>query len=83
MHDHHLCHNINTHGKNSNPQAHHLNYDAIIRNHGHCSQYRIHRSEGYLQRYLVFWKLVLLFQKLQLIDQRPIASVYKKTQNMY
>ena len=28
-------------------------------------------------------KLVLLFQKLQLIAQRPIMSIYEKTQNIY
>ena len=28
--------------------------------------------------YKGIWKLVLLFQKLQLIDQTPVASVYKK-----
>ena len=32
---HHNVHNIyfQTHGKYSNPQAHHLSYDVIIRNH--------------------------------------------------
>ena len=42
---------FNTHGKYSNPHAHHLNYGAIIRNHEHYLQYRIHHSKCYLQRY--------------------------------
>ena len=28
-------------------------------------------------------KLVLLFQTLQLIAQRPIANIYEKTKNIY
>ena len=37
--------------KHSNPQAHHLNYDVIIKNHEHCLQYGIHHCKYYLQKY--------------------------------
>ena len=37
-------------------------------------QYRIYKS---------IWKLVPLFQILQLIAQRPIASIYEKTQSAH
>ena len=37
--------------KHSNPQAHHLNYDTIIRNHEHWLQYGIHHSKYHLQKY--------------------------------
>ena len=46
-----IIYTFNTHGKYSNPQAHHLNYDAIVRNHEHYLQYGAHHSKCYLQRY--------------------------------
>lgn len=33
--------------------------------------------------YIGILKLVLLFQTLQLVAQRPIASIYEKTKNIY
>ena len=39
---------FNTHGKHPNPQAHHLSYDAIIRNHEHyCSMEFIKENSIY------------------------------------
>ena len=39
---------FDTHGKHSNPQAHHLSYDAIIRNHEHyCSMEFIKENSIY------------------------------------
>ena len=73
LEDDDLCHDIDTHGKYSNPQAQHLHYDAVIRNHERYLQYGIYKS---------IWKLVLLFQILQLIAQRPIASIYEKIQSV-
>ena len=75
MHDHHLCHNINAHGKYSNPQDHHLNYDAIIRNHVYCSQYRIHHNEGYLQRH--FGNLSYYFQNYNELIKGPLQVSIK------
>ena len=46
-----IIYTFNTHGKYSNPQAHHLNYDAIVGNHEHYLQYGAHHSKCYLQRY--------------------------------
>ena len=66
---------FDTHGKHPNPQDHHLSYDAIIRNHEHYCNMEfikvniIHKS---------ILKLVLLFQTLQLIAQKSIASIYGK-----
>ena len=68
---------FNTHGKHSNPQAHHLSYDAIIRNHEHCCNMEFIKVNNIYKSIL---KLVLLFQTLQLIAQKPIASIYEKTQ---
>ena len=71
---------FDTHGKHPNPQDHHLSYDAIIRNHEHYCNMEfikvniIHKS---------ILKLVLLFQTLHLIVQRPIASIYEKPKNIY
>ena len=69
---------FDTHGKHSNPQAHHLSYDAIIRNHEHYCNMEFIKINSIYKSIL---KLVLLFQTLQLIAQRPIASIYEKTQN--
>ena len=64
---------FDTHSKHSDSQAHHLSYDAIIRNHEHyCNS-----------TYKSILKFVLLFQTLQLIAQRPIASIYEKPKNIY
>ena len=46
-----IIYTFNTHGKHSNPQDHHLSYDAIIRNHEHYLQHRIHQSKYCLQKY--------------------------------
>ena len=40
-----IIYTFHTHGKYSNPQTHHLNYNAIIRNHKHNLQYGIHHSK--------------------------------------
>ena len=75
-----IIYTFNTHGKHSNLQAHHLSYDAIIRNHEHyCNMEFIKVNRIYKS----ILKLVLLFQTLQLISQRPIASIYEKPQNIY
>ena len=66
--------------KHSNPQAHHLNYDAIIRNHEHYCNMEFIKENSIYKNIL---KLVLLFQTLQLIAQRLIASIYEKLQNIY
>ena len=71
---------FDTHGKHSNPQAHHLSYDAIIRNHEHYCNMEFIKE---ICIYKSILKLVLLFQTLQLIAQRPIASIYKKPKNIY
>ena len=68
---------FNTHGKHSNPQDHYLSYYAIIRNHErYCNMEFIKVNIIYKS----ILKLVLLFQTLQLIAQRPITSIYEKTQ---
>ena len=46
-----IIYTFNAHNKYSIPQAYHLNYDAIIRNHEHYLRYGIHHSKCYLQRY--------------------------------
>ena len=46
-----IIYTFNIHGKHSNPQDHHLSYDAIIKNHEHYLQHRIHQSKYYLQKY--------------------------------
>ena len=69
-----------THGKHSNPQAHHLSYDAIIRNHEHYCNMEFIKVNIIYKSIL---KLVLLFQTLQLIAQRPITSIYEKPKNIY
>ena len=71
---------FNTHGKHSNSQDHHLSYDAIIRNHEHYCNMEFIKANIIYKSIL---KLVLLFQTLQLIAQRPIASIYEKPQNIY
>ena len=71
---------FNTHGKHSNPQNHHLSYYAIIRNHkNYCNMEFIKVNIIYKS----ILKLVLLFQTLQLIAQRPITSIYEKPKNIY
>ena len=52
---------FNTHGKHSNPQAHHLSYDAIIRNHEHYCNMEFIKENSIYKSIL---KLVLLFQTL-------------------
>ena len=69
-----------THGKHSNPQDHHLSYDASIRNHEHYCNMEFIKVNIIYKSIL---KLVLLFQTLQLIAQRPIASIYEKPKNIY
>ena len=71
---------FNTHGKHSNPQAHHLSYDAIIRNHEHYCNMEFIKENSIYKSIL---KLVILFQTLQLIVQRPIASIYEIPKNIY
>ena len=71
---------FNTHGKHSNPQDHHLSYDAIIRNHEHYCKMEFIKVNIIYKSIL---KLVLLSQTLQLIAQRPIASIYEKPKNIY
>ena len=71
---------FDTHGKHSNLQAHHLSYDVIIRN---CEHYCNMEFIKVNNIYKSILKLVLLFQTLQLIAQRPIASIYEKSKNIY
>ena len=71
---------FDTPGKHPNPQDHHLSYDAIIRNHEHYCNMEFIKE---ICIYKSILKLVLLFQTLQLIAQRPIASIYKKPKNIY
>ena len=71
---------FDTHCKHSNPQDHHLSYDAIIRNHEHYCNMEFIKE---ICIYKSILKLVLLFQTLQLIAQRPITSIYKKPKNIY
>ena len=71
---------FDTHGKHSNPQAYHLSYDAIIRNHEHYCNMEFIKE---ICIYKSILKLVLLFQTLQLIAQKPIASIYEKPKNIY
>ena len=71
---------FDTHGKHSNPQDHHLSYNAIIRNHEHYCNMEFIKVNIIYKSIL---KLVLLFQTLQLIAQRPIASIYEKSKNIY
>ena len=71
---------FDTHGKHSNPQAHQLSYDAIIRNHEHYCNMEFIKENNIYKSIL---KLVLLFQTLQLIAQRPIANIYEKPKNIY
>ena len=70
---------FDTYGKHSNPQAHHLSYDAIIRNHGHYCNMEFIKENSIYKSIL---KLVILFQTLQLIAQRPIANIYEKPKNI-
>ena len=79
---HRDIHNIafDTHGKHSNLQAHHLSYDAIIKNHEHYCNMEFIKVNSLYKSIL---KLVLLFQTLQLIAQKPIASIYEKPKNIY
>ena len=71
---------FDTHGKHSNPQAHHLSYDAIIRNHEHYCNMEFIKENSIYKSIL---ELVFLFQTLQLIAQKPIASIYEKLKNIY
>ena len=71
---------FDTHGKHSNSQDHHLSYDAIIRNHEHYCNMEFIKVNIIYKSIL---KLVLLFQTLQLIAQRLIASIYEKSKNIY
>ena len=68
------------HGKHSNPQAYHLSYDSIIRNHEHYCNMEFIKENSIYKNIL---KPVLLFQILQLIAQRPITSIYEKPKNIY
>ena len=68
---------FDTPGKHPNPQDHHLSYDAIIRNDEHYCNMEFIKVNIIYKSIL---KLVLLFQTLQLIAQRPNASIYEKTQ---
>ena len=68
---------FDTHGKHLNLQAHHLSYDVIIRNHEHYCNMEFIKVNSIYKSIL---KFVLLFQTLQLIAQKPIASIYEKTQ---
>ena len=69
-----------THGKHSNPQDHHLSYNAIIRNHEHYCNMEFIKVNTIYKSIL---KLILLFQTVLLIAQRLIASIYEKPQNIY
>ena len=71
---------FDTHHKHLNPQAHHLSYNAIIRNHEHYCNMEFIKENSIYKSIL---KLVLLFQTLQLIAQRLIASIYEKPKNIY
>ena len=71
---------FDTLGKHSNPQDHHLSYYAIIRNHEHFFNLEFIKVNIIYKSIL---KLVLLFQTLQLIAQRLIASIYERPQNIY
>ena len=73
-----IIYTFNTHGKHSNPQDHHLSYDAIIRNHEHYCNTEFIKVNIIYKSIL---KLVLLFQTL--IAQGPITSVYEKPKNIY
>ena len=42
---------FNTYGKHSNPQDHHLSYDAIIKNHEYYLQHGIDQSKYYLRKH--------------------------------
>ena len=53
-----IIYTFNTHSKYSIPQAYHLNYDAIIRNHEHYLQYGIHHSKCYLQKYFETYPII-------------------------
>ena len=65
---------FDTHGKHSNPLAHHLSYDAIIRNHEHyCNMEFI--KENIIYKSIL--KLVLLFQILQLLLKGPLQVFMK------
>ena len=71
---------FDNHGKYLNPQDHLLCYDAFIRNHEHYCNMEFIKVNIIYKSIL---KLVLLFQTLQLIAQRPIASIYEKPKNIY
>ena len=71
---------FDTHGKHSKPQDHHLSYNAIIRNHEHCCNMEFIKVNIIYKNIL---KLVVLFQTLQQIAQRPVASMYEKPKNIY
>ena len=75
-----IIYTFNTHGKHSNPQAHHLSYDAIIRNHEHYCNMKFIKVNSIYKSIL---KLDLLFQTIQLIAQKPITSIYEKPKNIY
>ena len=71
---------FDTHGKHLNPQDHRLSYDVIIRNHEHYCNMEFIKVNIIYKSIL---KLVLLFQTLQLIAQRPFANIYEKYKNIY
>ena len=70
---------FDTHGKHPNPQDHHLSYDAIIGNQEHYCNIEFIKVNIIYKSIL---KLVLLFQTLQLIALRPIASIHEKPKNI-
>ena len=70
---------FDTHGKHPNPQDHHLSYDAIIGNQEHYCNIEFIKVNIIYKSTL---KLVLLFQTLQLIALRPIASIHEKPKNI-
>ena len=72
-----IIYTFNNRGKTFKPTSSSF---KIIRNHEHYLQYGIHHSKCYLQKYL---KLVLLFQTIQLIAQRPITRIYEETQTIH
>ena len=75
-----IIYSFDTHCKHSNPQAHQLSYDVIIRNHEYYCNMEFIKVN---RIYKIILKLVLLFQTLQLIAPRPIASIYEKPKNIY
>ena len=75
-----IIYTFDTHGKHPNSQDHYLSYDAIVRNHEHYCNMEFIKVNIIYKSIL---KLVLLFQTLQLIAQRPIANIYERPKNIY